>query len=249
MSGTSGKVGIVFVSHSSKIAEGLVELAAQMAEGSTLVAAGGTDEGGIGTSFEKVSQAIGAADSGAGVAVFCDLGSAILTAETALDFLDDDVRERVRIVEAPLVEGGVAAAVAAESGASLDEVVAAGETANGGGETGDGAPAESGAVSHDGGASADPAVSAAATAAGYSRSVSIVNRDGLHARPAAEFVKLAGTFDSKVTVNGRDARSLLGIMALGLTKGSTVELASADPDGRAAVDALADLVETGFGEE
>lgn len=245
MSGTPGKVGVVFVSHSAKIAEGLVELAAQMAEGTTLVAAGGTDDGGIGTSFDRVGQAIAEADSGAGVVVLCDLGSAILTAETALDFLDDEVRERVRIVDAPLVEGGVAAAVAAESGASLADVVTAGRSAAGGG-----AEAEADADA-DGGSSGSPATGAPGSGdapTGHSRTVTIVNRDGLHARPAAEFVKLAGTFDVKVTVNGKDAKSLLGIMALGLTKGTSVEVASADPAGREAVDALADLIETGFGE-
>lgn len=242
VTGTEGKVGIVFVSHSSKIAEGLVELAAQMAGTTTLVAAGGTDEGGIGTSFDKVSAAVEAADSGAGVAVFCDLGSAILTAETALDFLDDEVRERVRIVSAPLVEGGVVAAVAAESGAPLAEVVAAGESANDVG-------AAKGPDAGDGDIAAVPVVGARPAASGTpSRTVTVVNKDGLHARPAAEFVKLATTFSAKVTVNGKDAKSLLGIMSLGLTKGSSVELASTDPDGTDAVNALADLIETGFGE-
>jgi PTS hybrid protein len=78
--------------------------------------------------------------------------------------------------------------------------------------------------------------------------VTIINKDGLHARPAAEFVKLANTFPVKVTVNGKDAKSLLGIMSMGLTKGSTVEVASEDPAAKDAVDALADLIETGFGE-
>ncbi len=119
---TPGKVGIVFVSHSARIAEGLVDLSRQMAPTAALVAAGGTDDGRIGTSFDLVSTGIAAADAGEGVAVLCDLGSAILTAETALDFLDDDVRARVRIVDAPLVEGGVAAAVAAEAGDDLDQV-------------------------------------------------------------------------------------------------------------------------------
>ncbi|WP_291050564.1 dihydroxyacetone kinase phosphoryl donor subunit DhaM [Herbiconiux sp.] len=242
MAGTEGKVGIVFVSHSSKIAEGLVELAAQMAGTATLAAAGGTDEGGIGTSFDKVTAAVEAADSGAGVAVFCDLGSAILTTETALDFLDDEVRERVRIVSAPLVEGGVAAAVAAESGAGLAEVVAAGESANAVQEA-------KAADAGDGDIAAVPVFEAGPAASGTpSRTVTVVNKDGLHARPAAEFVKLATTFPAKVTVNGKDAKSLLGIMSLGLTKGSSVEIASSDPDGADAVKALADLIETGFGE-
>ncbi|WP_368496243.1 dihydroxyacetone kinase phosphoryl donor subunit DhaM [Herbiconiux sp. A18JL235] len=249
MAGTPGKVGIVYVSHSAKIADGLVELAGQMAGTASLVAAGGTDQGGIGTSFDKVSAAIGAADSGHGVAVFCDLGSAILTAETALDFLDEEVRERVRIVSAPLVEGGVAAAVAAESGNDLDAVVAAGESAAESSGRQDALGAGSGEIAavpvFEAGAAAESGAGASATP---SRTVTIVNRDGLHARPAAEFVKLASGFDTKVTVNGRDAKSLLGIMSLGLTKGSVVEIASDDPAGAEAVNALADLVESGFGE-
>ncbi len=233
--GTSGKIGIVFVSHSAGIAAGLVELARQMATTASLVAAGGTDDGRIGTSFDLVTAGIAEADSGAGVVVLCDLGSAILTAETALEFLDDDVRERVRIVDAPLVEGGVAAAVAAEAGDPLDVVVAAAESAR--------APADAGL-----GASAGTSDAAGRAASGYVRSVRLVNSDGLHARPAAELVKLASTFTQKVTVNGTDAKSLLGIMSLGLTKGAQVDIASEDPGGMPAVDALAALAESGFGE-
>ncbi|MET1052066.1 MAG: dihydroxyacetone kinase phosphoryl donor subunit DhaM [Mycetocola sp.] len=223
-------VGLVFVSHSSKIAEGLVDLAGQMAPDVTLVAAGGTDDGGIGTSFDTVTAGVRAADSGDGVAILCDLGSAILTAETALDFLDDDERARVMIVDAPLVEGGVAAAVAAQTGEDRAGVAAAAATAYRSRQP-------------------DGAVPAAAPASGYSRIVTVTNRDGLHARPAADFVKLAGTFPTKVTVNGKDAKSLLAIMALGLVRGRDAEIATDDPDGKQAVDALADLVASGFGEE
>lgn len=230
----SGNVGVVFVSHSARIAEGLVDLARQMAPSAALIAAGGTDDGRIGTSFDLVSAAIAEADSGAGVAVLCDLGSAILTAETALDFLDDDVRARVRIVDAPLVEGGVAAAVAAEAGEALEQVVAAAESARGAAVAGDAAPAASAAQ--------------VSTAPARSRTVTLVNADGLHARPAAELVKLASTFPQRVTVNGTDAKSLLGIMSLGLTKGASVEIASEDPEGLAAVEAIAALAESGFGE-
>lgn len=231
-------VGLVFVSHSAKIAEGLVELAAQMAPSVRLMAAGGTDAGGIGTSFEKVSAAIAAADDGRGVAVLCDLGSAILTAETALDFLDDVLRERVRVVDAALVEGGVAAAVMAETGGDLAAVVASARSAVFGSAGDEPAPEALGRAEES------PGTGGGA----FTRTVTLTNKDGLHARPAAEFVKLATTFPVRVTVNGKDAKSLLGIMALGLVKGSDVTIASADPDGKAAVNALADLVETGFGE-
>jgi len=238
MSGVAGaagaSVGIVFVSHSARIAEGLIALARQMAPDAPLAAAGGTDDGGIGTSFELVQAGIAAVDRGRGVVVLCDLGSAILTAETALDFLDDAVRERVRVVDAPLVEGGVAAAVAAQTGASLDEVVEAARSALG--PVGAPRPA----------AAAPTGESTTESHAGTT--VTLRNRDGLHARPAAEFVKLASTFSAKVAVNGKDAKSLLGIMALGLTKGADVELQADGPDAEAAVEALGSLIESGFGE-
>ncbi|KQW05729.1 hypothetical protein ASC66_12255 [Leifsonia sp. Root4] len=232
---STARVGLVFVSHSDKIADGLRELAAQMAQNAPMAAAGGTDDGRIGTSFDKVTAAIAAVDQGVGVVVLCDLGSAILTAETALDFLDDSVREKVRIVDAPLIEGGVAAAVASEVGGTLHTVMEAAESA--GGTT---------AFSAGSLEPAEPAEPAPTS--GYSRTVTLINKDGLHARPAADFVKLANTFPARVTVNGTDARSLLGIMAMGLVKGTTVVLASEDPVGSDAVDALATLVESGFGE-
>lgn len=87
-----------------------------------------------------------------------------------------------------------------------------------------------------------------ATSTAYSRRVAIVNKDGLHARPAAEFVKLANSLGAPVTVNGKDARSLLGIMSLGLVRGDEIELATSAPHGRDAVDSLAELVGSGFGE-
>ncbi|MFE6966250.1 dihydroxyacetone kinase phosphoryl donor subunit DhaM [Agromyces sp. NPDC057679] len=239
--GTPGKVGLVFVSHSSQIAAGLVELARQMAPTAALEAAGGTDDGRIGTSFDLVSAAISAADSGHGAVVLCDLGSAILTTETALDFLDDELRARVRLVDAPLVEGGVAASVAAEAGDGLDAVVAAAESARGdGGASGAGSTASGADDVAPGGGDAG--------ASGYSRTVTLVNADGLHARPAAELVKLAATFEHRVTVNGADAKSLLGIMSLGLTKGAEVEIATDDVAGSGEVDALAALAASGFGE-
>ena len=226
-----GKVGIVFVSHSVKIAEGLVELARQMAPTTMMVAAGGTDEGGIGTSFTKVHEGIAAADAGEGVVVLCDLGSAILTAETVLDFLDDEQRDRVSIVDAPLVEGGVAAAVTAETGGDLTAVVRAAHSAR---SLADEPPAET--------RQADARQT-------VTRRVTLRNRDGLHARPAAEFVQLASAFNADVTVNGRDAKSLLGIMGLGLNRGASVEISSSGDQAEAAVTALVGLIESRFGEE
>jgi len=229
-------VGLVIVSHSARIAEGTVELARQMAADVALAAAGGTDEGGIGTSFELVQASIGEADSGDGVVVLCDLGSAILTAETALEFLDDDVRDRVRIADAPIVEGAVAASVAAQVGTDLAGVLAAAESAAG--------KSENDSVSTDSSGTGG----ASATATEASASVALINPQGLHARPAAEFVKRASGFDAAITINGADAKSLLRIMALGLDKGDTAELTATGPDAASAVADLRDLIGSGFGE-
>ena len=119
-------VGLVVVSHSAKVAEGVVEMAAQMAAGVRIEAAGGTDEGGIGTDATRIAEAIAAADSGDGVLVFADLGSAVLSAQLAIDELvDEQHRSSVRIADAPLVEGAVIAAIQASTGSSLDEVAEA----------------------------------------------------------------------------------------------------------------------------
>jgi phosphoenolpyruvate---glycerone phosphotransferase subunit DhaM len=119
-------VGLVVVSHSAKVAEGVVEMAAQMAVGVRLRPAGGTDDGGIGTDATLIAEAIADADDGDGVLVFADLGSAVLSAQLAIDELvDEQRRARVRIAEAPLVEGAVIAAIQASTGSSLEEVDAA----------------------------------------------------------------------------------------------------------------------------
>jgi len=237
------RVGVVFVSHSEQIARGLVDLARQMAPTAVLAAAGGTDDGRIGTSFDRVSAAIAEADRGAGAVLLCDLGSAILTAETALEFLDDAQRERVRIVDAPLVEGGVAAAVAAEAGEPLAGVVAAAQTA-GGAASGEQRSAEGTSTS---GVSEEASDRESGLPA-LRRTVTLVNEDGLHARPAAELVKLASKYPQRVTVNGVDAKSLLAIMALGLHRGAEIEIVTEDPAGEPAIEAIADLAASGFGE-
>ncbi|MFG3044374.1 PTS-dependent dihydroxyacetone kinase phosphotransferase subunit DhaM [Streptomyces sp. NPDC048241] len=120
-------VGIVLVSHSAEVAESVAGLAKALAGGATAVpvaAAGGTEGGGFGTSAELISAASAAVDQGAGVAVLTDLGSAVLTVK-ALLAEGDELPADTRLVDAPLVEGAVAAVVTAATGADLDAVVAA----------------------------------------------------------------------------------------------------------------------------
>src|SRR5690606_29806795 len=176
--GMSVGTALVLVSHSAQLAAGLVEVAAQMAPDVDIRAAGGTDDGRVGTSFDLAEQAVtGALSAGAdAVVVLTDLGSATLTAESVLEMLED---ERVRLVDAPFVEATVAAAVAAQGGGDLDAVVAAAGTAvtgfAGSGEAG-GATA-GGPAADDGGA--------------RTRSLTLVNPLGLHARPAATVARTA----------------------------------------------------------
>ena len=121
-------VGIVIVSHSRQIASGAVELAGQMAGPEVRIeAAGGDVDGGLGTDGARVREAIDAADSGDGVVILGDLGSAILTVRAVLD--GDSAT--ARLADAPLIEGAVAAAVAASAGMDLEFVVGAAEEARG----------------------------------------------------------------------------------------------------------------------
>ncbi|MEW1907873.1 dihydroxyacetone kinase phosphoryl donor subunit DhaM [Kitasatospora sp. NPDC085895] len=120
-------VGVVLVSHSPALAAGLAELLAELGAGEVRVAvAAGSADGGLGTSDEKIARAIDEADGGGGVAVLADLGSAVLTARLVLA-----ERPGAVLVDAPFVEGAVAAAVTASTGAPLDEVVTAAEEARG----------------------------------------------------------------------------------------------------------------------
>ncbi|MGU3408716.1 dihydroxyacetone kinase phosphoryl donor subunit DhaM [Microbacterium sp. M1A1_1b] len=236
-------VGILVVSHSAAIASGTVELARQMAADVPLVAAGGTDDGGIGTSFDAITAGIDELASADAVVVLCDLGSAYLTTDTALDFLDDDLRARVHVSDAPVVEGTVAAAVAAQTGGDVQAVLAAAATAAA-------SEADAGGASSPDQTAGPAAVTGTATGPGVAASttVELVNETGLHARPAAEFVKTAARFDAAVHVNGVDAKSLLGIMALALPKGAMLTIEATGDDAQDAVDALDTLVRSGFGE-
>jgi dihydroxyacetone kinase phosphotransfer subunit len=124
-------VGIVVVSHSSLLAEGVVELAAQMAGPDVaLRAVGGAPDGSLGTDADRIVAALAGADGGAGVLVVADLGSAILATDAAIEMLEPELAARVRISGGPLVEGAVIAAVQASIGQSLDEVLAAAESAS-----------------------------------------------------------------------------------------------------------------------
>ena len=242
-------VGIVIVSHSATLAAGVREVAAEMAGSEVrLELAGGLEgpESPLGTDAVRVADAISRADSGDGVLVLMDLGSAVLSAEVALDLLTPEQRGRVLLCEAPLVEGAVAAAVAARLEAPLAEVAA---EARGGlqGKTahlGAGEPA------------AAPAGATAPLEHGLTLRLDIGNPLGLHARPAARFVQTAAGFDADMEVinltSGRgpaSGRSLNGLATLGIRQGHEILVSAHGPQAAAALAALAELAGRDFDEK
>ncbi|AXI09983.1 PTS-dependent dihydroxyacetone kinase phosphotransferase subunit DhaM [Oceanobacillus sp. 143] len=118
-------VGIVLISHSPKIVEGVKELIRQVIHDVPIELAGGTEENEIGTSMDKIADAIKAADRGKGVILFYDIGSAKMNAEMAIEITE----MKAVLIEAPLVEGSYVAAVESGMGKSLEEVINAVEKA------------------------------------------------------------------------------------------------------------------------
>lgn len=217
------KVSLVIVSHSSKLAEGVAEVAAQMAPDIAIEPAGGLSDGGIGTSFDKVDDAVTKFAEAGPVVILTDLGSATLTVESVLEFAEGEAY----FADGPLVEGAVAAAVAAQQGGSADEVVAAVREAGGMW----GAPATE---------SVEEPTEVGET---LEAEVEISDPDGLHARPAALVARLVTDYDADVTINGADADSVLSLMALGVRQGERVSVKASGPQASEALDALVKQLE------
>lgn len=231
-------VALVVVSHSADVASGTVQIAAQMAPDVDLHAAGGAD-GGIGTSVDLVLAAVEAGlaacdRDGGGVVVLTDLGSAVLTTDLVLELLDPDDAALVRVPHAPVVEGAVTAAVAAQQGLGLDAVAAA--------------AVQAGAAPVDDGPAAAPSGSAPVAPGAVTVDVVLRNPLGLHARPAALVARTVVDTGVDVTIDGADGASVLALMTLGVVGGQSVRVAAAGPGARAAVETVAAVIAEGFGE-
>ncbi|MEY9894984.1 dihydroxyacetone kinase phosphotransfer subunit [Catenulispora sp. MAP5-51] len=217
-------IGIVLVSHSAHLASGLRELLAQIGSDRVPVAAaGGTRDGGIGTSYDLILAAIAEADRGHGVVILPDLGSSVLT---ALAVLEDHPRADVLLVDAPFVEGAVAAAVTAAAGADLAAVADAARQARGVAKFDDGSGP---------GSAPEPEVPV--------RSSSQVTLPAnLHARPAGKLAQEAAKFSSDIRLEygGRsiDPTGVLAVMSLGATLGSTVTVHAEGQDADTAIRTL-----------
>jgi PTS hybrid protein len=229
-------VALVVVSHSEKIADGAAELAAQMAPDVSIVAAGGTPDGRIGTSLERVMAALEQAAGGDGVVILADLGSAVMTAESALEFAGEP--EGVLLADAPVVEGLVAAAVAAQGGADVHAVKRAAEAVYG---SATGGPPSSSVVAVEEGS---------VTGAGpeFTGDFELINAAGMHARPAAKIAGGLSALDARVRVNGLDGTSMVALMTLAAGKGSVLHVEAWGHDAERAVNYVGGLVQAGFGE-
>ena len=229
-------VALVVVSHSEKIADGAAELAAQMAPDVSIVAAGGTPDGRIGTSLERVMAALEQAAGPDGVVILADLGSAVMTAESALEFAGEP--DDVLLADAPVVEGLVAAAVAAQGGADVHAVKRAAEAVYG---SAMGAPPPSSVATVEEGS---------VTGAGpeFTGDFELINEAGMHARPAAKIAGGLASLEARVTVNGLDGTSMTALMTLAAGKGSVLHVEAWGHDAERAVNYVGGLVQAGFGE-
>ncbi|MHC9293155.1 phosphoenolpyruvate--protein phosphotransferase [Mycobacterium sp. LTG2003] len=238
-------VGLVVVSHSRPLARAAVALAQEMLHGKQIriAVAAGLDETTFGTDAAEILDAVTSADTGDGAVVLMDLGSAVLSAELALELLDDEARARTVLCPAPLVEGLVVAAVAAAGGASAAEVAA------------EASGALAGKIAHLGPASPAPATDMAAGADELTRTFVVANPHGLHARPAARLAGEVRRRDARVRVRNRrtdspwvDAGSLSAIATLGVRCGDEVEVAVSGSQAPEALDHILALAARNFDE-
>ncbi len=243
-------IGIVVVSHSAKLAEGVRELIEQMTQGQVpLAIAGGIDapDNPIGTDPMRVLAAIESVYSDDGVVVLMDLGSALLSAEMALEFLPEEQQTKIRLCEAPLVEGAMAAAVQAMASTDIEQVLAEARGA---------LTAKAAQLQQTVPDLASLPAADLDLKPDYEIRLTIGNKLGLHARPAAQFVGTAGRFDAQITVRNLtrggepvNAKSINQVATIGARQGHEIAVAAQGTEAKAALAALQALVEANFGEE
>ena len=242
-------IGIVIVSHSAKLAEGVSELVNQMTQGQVpLAAAGGLDdpENPIGTDPFRIQEAIESVYSDDGVLVLMDLGSALLSTEMAKEFFPEEQQAKIRLCSAPLIEGAVAAGVEATGTTDLEQIARAAQ--------GSLLPKRTELADVE----PEPVATAPAIDLDDAQEIrlTIRNAHGLHARPAAKFVSTAGQFEADITVRnetrGRgpvSAKSINLVATLGARQGHEVVVTAQGPDAEAALQALQALIDDNFGED
>ena len=236
-------IHLILVSHHPDIARGIAALAAQMsAAPETIHTAAGIDDADnpVGTDAVRIMQTLLEADNPDGILILVDLGSAILSAQTALDLLDDPaLAARCRISAAPLVEGAISAAVAASSGADLETVAR---------EATQALAAKQAALGESAPASATPVVAPS----GDSTTITLTNRDGLHARPAARLAAALAPYHARLVLScgdkQADGKSLNQLALLQARHGDRLTLHADGDDAAAALQTFRELAATNFGD-
>ena len=242
-------VGLVLVSHSAQLAEGAADLARAMAgEEVRIVAAGGMapPETALGTDAVRVAAAIEEAWSERGVLVLMDLGSALLSAEMALELLPEEHRKRVLLSAAPLVEGAVAAAVTSRLGEPIERVASEATSSLDAKRAQVGGPSE---------ASAAPADEPGPVLPGVETRIAVDIPLGLHARPAARLIRATAGLNAQVLAGNATtgsamvtARSLNALAGLQVREGHELLVKASGPDAQKAIDALQALAARRFDE-
>ncbi|MBV9644452.1 MAG: phosphoenolpyruvate--protein phosphotransferase [Verrucomicrobia bacterium] len=240
-------VGLVLVSHSRPLAEALGDLLRRLVDPNlrlTCCGGVGQDRAELGTDAIEIQQAIETVYSEDGVLVLIDMGGAILNAETAREFLNLEQQAKVRLSSAPLVEGGMGAAVQAKMGASLDAVANAAlqSLLPKQDQVQDSRPPA-------------PATLVPALAGSEILDVTLRNPHGLHLRPAAVLIKTLSGFPGEVLVENRTAsrgpvlaRSLIDLMRLQIRQGDLVRFSVSSPQPELVIESIRSLVESHFGE-
>lgn len=240
-------IGLVIVSHSRPLAEGVVNLVKQVAAPNApiaLAAGVGENRQEFGTDATEIIDAVQSVFSPDGVIILMDLGSAVLSAQMALDLLPQEMSTKVRICSAPLVEGAVAAGVQIGLGSPMDMVFSEAVHAL--------IPKQN---QLEQGEDLQPAVTIPIQPEEEHVEVMLRNMHGLHARPAARFVQKAGSFKAEITVKDLtnekgpvSARSLNAIATLGAVEGHRILIGASGEQAGEALQALQALVESAFGE-
>jgi phosphoenolpyruvate-protein phosphotransferase/dihydroxyacetone kinase phosphotransfer subunit len=247
-------VGIVVVSHSHLLAQGLAELVHGLAGGEVpLAVTGGLDEPDhpLGTDAMAVLEAIEQVYSDDGVLVLMDLGSAVLSAEMAVGMLPERRRGRILLCEAPLVEGATAAVVQSRLGSSLEEVAAEARSALAAKAEHLGTPSPTFPEQEP-----SPPPPPAGPVGESFIELDITNPLGLHARPAVRFVQTVGRFQARVLVTNLTTgkgpaagRSLNALATLGVRRGHRIAVEAQGPGADEVLVALRELAAEGFGEQ
>lgn len=238
-------VGLVVVSHSRPLAKAAVDLALAMIVGAQprIAVAAGLDAETLGTDAADIADAIADIDQGDGVVILMDVGSAVLSAEVALEFIDEELRKRTVVCPAPLVEGLIAAAVTAANGGSIDQVVA---------EACDALTNKTSQIA----AVADTELDNVLAPGEIAGSFIVDGPHGLHMRPAARLVKAATAPDTRVLIRNRtdgsawvSATSLSKVSGLDIRQGDKVELRAIGSEAADVVSDLLALAANNFGVE